>query len=783
MMGTPTDTDPALRMAPAPGPVDGAPGNPVAAPAHDGGSVAVLRPGDTVWRLARAERATVLVDAANYYGALREAMKQARHTILIAGWDIDSRCPLVGPTGEARDGLPAMLGPFLAALVERRPDLKIKLLLWDYSVLYALERELLPALSLQWGTPPQIELCLDDEVAFGASHHQKIAVIDDALAFSGGLDLTIRRWDTPAHKPVNPHRVDPRDETYPPFHDVQMMVDGEAAGALADLFRARWANAACEDLPPREVAPRDAAAPSARPTALWPRGVVPDFTGVPVGVARTSGSFDGQPEVREVERLFEAMIGRAERCIYIENQFLTQLGLAQHLAERLRARPALEVVILGPRTHHTWLEHRTMLAGRIRFMTLLREAGVADRVRLVYPHVGTKRTPQADVMVHAKVMIVDDTVLRIGSANLCNRSMGTDSECDLAIEGRDEASRAAIRSVRDRFLAEHLDATEQQVASAMAGGSIFAALDKLANRGRQLLPIEDGVLAEGEGLPQIEAVADPSRALGTAMLLADFTAEDGTPHGMPLWLRIALVMVPLVLLAVVWRYTPLSGFLHPEAFSASMQNASGAWGPLLALGLFMVLGLIAFPVNVLIVATAAAFGLWPGLLYAAVGALVSAFLTYLVGRKVGPGVLRKLLGPRINRISRSIARNGIMAVTMVRLMPIAPFTLVNLVAGAIRIPLLDYMIGTALGLAPGLILMTALGDRLLRIMTDPSARDILGFVVVLVAWGGVSYGLQSLVSWYRRRNAAAEAKRDGAEADAEHAASSRDAARDVAKAA
>lgn len=734
----PAGQDAPRPTTPHPGPETGAPPAPL------------LQPGRNVWRLAPARRAAVLVDAANYYGALREAMKRARETILIAGWDIDSRTPLVGPEGEPRDGLPATLGPFLAALVERRPQLKVKLLLWDYSMLYAMERELLPALRLQWNTPQQIELCLDNDVAFGASHHQKIAVVDDALGFSGGLDLTIRRWDTPEHKPDNPHRVDPRDEGYPPFHDIQMMVDGEAAASLGEIFRSRWSRAACEDLPPLE--PRPETAPD-----LWPRHVTPDFQQVEVGIARTEGSFEGQPEIREVERLFEDMIGSAERSLYIENQFLTHLGLAQRLAERLHEKPALEVVILGPRTHHTWLEHRTMLAGRIRFMEVLREAGLEDRVRLLYPQSGKGRGHQADVMVHAKLMIVDDRLLRVGSANLCNRSMGTDSECDLVVEARDAATRTAIRAVQNRLLAEHLGATPQRVEEARRDGALFAALDALRGGSHQLLPIQDGRLAEGEALPPIEAVADPARALGSAILLADFTAEDGTPHGMPLWLRILLVAAPIALLGLAWHYTPLSNLLNPETFSASMQNANGAWGPVLALTLFMVLGLIAFPVNVLIIATAAAFGLWPGLLYAAVGAMVSAFLTYLVGRKVGTGMLRKLVGPRINRISRAISRNGIMAVTMVRLMPVAPFTLVNLVAGAIRIPLLDYMVGTALGLAPGLVLMTALGDRLLRIMTDPSATDILGFVVMLLAWGGLSWGLQSLVAWFRRRQNQAEA--------------------------
>jgi phospholipase D1/2 len=704
----------------------------------------LLMPGHNVWRVEQAGRAAVLSDAATYYGALRQSMLKAETSILIAGWDIDSRTPLYGAEGPPEDGLPPLLGAFLAALSERKPHLRIKLLLWDYSVLYALERELLPGLTLHWNTPARVELCLDDEVPLGASHHQKIVCIDDRLAFSGGLDLTIRRWDTPAHALHNPFRLDPKDEPYPPFHDVQMVVDGEAAGAVADLFRDRWSRSACECIPPREPAP-----PGARD--LWPQRVTPDFRDVPIGLARTQPAMEDVAEVREVEHLFVDMIGAAERVIYAENQFYTNLHLAALLAARMRQQPELRVVLLGPRTHHTWLEHRTMLAGRIRFMTLLREEGVADRVRLLYPEVGDRRGETADVMVHAKVMIVDDRLLRIGSANLCNRSMGTDTECDLVVEGRDDATRQAIRQVRDRMLAEHLGVPPQRVTAAIDQGGIFTALDKLSSRGRRLRPIEDGELAEGEGMPQVEAVADPRRPLTEGTLLADFGEEDSASGGgMALWLRIALVVLPIAILGAAWRYTPLSELMNPQAFSDSMQ-AGGAWGPLLALGLFMVLGLIAFPVNVLIVATAAAFGIWPGLLYAAVGAMVSAFLTYLVGRKMGPRLLRKIIGPRINKVSRSIARNGIMAVTLVRLMPVAPFTLVNLVAGAIRIPLLDYMVGTALGLAPGLILMTALGDRLLRIMTDPSPRDIIGFVVVLVVWVGLSFGLQSLIKWFRRR--------------------------------
>ena len=199
--------------------------------------------------MARADRAAVLIDAAAYYGTLRKALLEAKHSIYIIGWDVDSRTPLVGPSGEPDDDLPRELGPFLTALVERRPDLKISILLWDYSLFFTSEREAMPSLALRWKTPPQIDLCLDDAIPLGSSHHQKIVVIDEALVFSGGLDLTIRRWDTCAHDPSCKYRVDPAGKPYNGFHDVQIMVDGEAAKAMTDLARQRWARAAVEELP------------------------------------------------------------------------------------------------------------------------------------------------------------------------------------------------------------------------------------------------------------------------------------------------------------------------------------------------------------------------------------------------------------------------------------------------------------------------------------------------------------------------------------------------------
>jgi len=698
---------------------------------------AVLRPGVNTWRVEPARRAAVLVDAAAYYGALRAAMRRARHSITIIGWDIDSRTPLVGPQGVPDDGLPAQLGDFLCALVRDEPQLSIRLLLWNYSLLYALERESLPLLTLQWSTPRQIELCLDDEIPVGSSHHQKIVVIDDAVAFVGGLDLTIRRWDTSAHAPANEHRVDPSGVLYPPFHDVQMMVDGPAAVALAALARWRWERATDEAPLPVPVA-----------NDPWPDAVAPDFRDIAVGISRTLPSYPGEREVREVEALFEDMIETAETTIYIENQFLTCTRLAMRLAARLQAVPGLEAVIVGPHIHNSWIEHRAMVSGRVRFIATLRAAGVGDRIRLLHPRTSHDGVT-TDTMVHSKLMIVDDRLLRIGSANLCNRSMAVDSECDLTIEAADDADRAAITAVRNRLLAEHCGTGVEEMARRISAcGSVRAAVDALAHGKRCLQPIDDGGTFGDDGAWSFATVADPHRPLlGAGLIERALGSVTARWRGL---LRLAPVVLAAVLLVLAWRTTALAEWTRPDLLQGALQDIGNqGLAPLLVIGLFVLAGLVMFPVTVLIAATAAAFGAWPGVAYAGAGALASAMITYFIGRGLGETILRDAMGPRLGRIRGAIARRGIIAVTSIRLVPIAPFTLVNLAAGAARIPIVDYAVGTALGLAPGLITLSALGDRIMPIFRAPSLLDVSILIAVVVAWIALSIGLQALVM--RRR--------------------------------
>lgn len=729
----------------------------------------LFQPGRTVWKIERARRAAMLVDGAAFFAAAREAFLQARRTIFIVGWDIDSRTELVGEEPPT-DGFPTNLAAFLTELAKRRPELQIHLLLWDYSLVYAHEREPLPRLSLNWQMPPQVTFCLDSTVPFGSSQHQKLVVVDDALAFSGGLDLTIRRWDTSRHDPDNKRRVDPSGEPYRPFHDVQMMVDGEAARALALLARARWCHA-------------NGGEPEVRPEGQpWPESVKPDFTDVDMAIARTQPRYHREEEVREAEALFVESIARAERTIYVENQFMTSGVVAAALAQRLRKRPQLEVLMVAPRSHDSFVERRTMRNGRIRFWRTVQAAG-GDRVRLVYPSIA-QNGQSTYTMIHSKIMVIDDWFLRVGSANLNNRSMGADTECDLAIEAATAAERATVTRLRDRLLGEHCGVSGEEVATALAReGSIVRVADRLCGNGHCLTAIDDGQPDRTVFARLAERIADPARPLRLGRLAGRFlprllfhgsrtvgrrlakredrraarareleaarsnasAGEEGL-LGKP-GLLVAGALALIVLLTLAWQFTGLKDLAQPDQIRELLEGSEGEpWALGVVVGLFLLGGAVAFPVTILILATAAVFGPWWGMLYAAAGVAASAGVMFVIGARFGQSVPKRLLGKRWEKIRDRLQRRGLLAMVALRVVPVAPFSLVNLAAGAASIRLVDFALGTLIGMGPGIAAIALMGDRIVKVLADPSAGQIAVLALCVAGWIGLSFAAQAVVS-------------------------------------
>ena len=718
----------------------------------------ILVEGDTCWRRARAERAAVLVDAAEYFAALRASLLKAQRSVFILGWELHSRTRIEGAT-RANDGAPAAIGPLLKWLLKHRPQLEIRILLWNHPVLYAIHRELFPRSIFGLRKTRHVEILLDSHLPVGASHHEKLVIIDDNVAYCGGIDLTLRRWDTTAHHPAEPRRRHGTSKPYTPTHDVQMVVDGAAAAALGERARARWDHAGGHECAP--LAPHGDA---------WPGHVQPDFTGVDVGVMRTIAALEERTsDVREVERSTIAALSHAERFVYIENQYITSKIACDALNARMRAAPDLEAVVVTSHDAGGWLEAEVMGVGRQRFMEAFDEVELSERIRFVSPTVvGEEQLP---IHVHAKVLVVDDRFIRIGSSNLNNRSMGFDTECDLGVEAENDEQRRAIAAVRNRLIAEHWGSDASAVEQALATqDSTLRALADLpavpvystaSRTGRRhltpwrrsarvpakriVVPLQREPTA---GVELVVQLGDPERAVSAAELTALATDSIRPLGNAPLAIG-ALVLVVLVagLAATAFGLVDVG----PSLVDGLRALGESPWRIPVVLAAFVIGSLMVVPILAMIGATVLALGPVLGFVCSALGVLLAASTTFGVGRLVGREPLRKWLGTRLDMVEKQFANRGIVAIALIRKVPIAPFTIVNMLIGAVGIRYRDFIIGTALGMIPGIAAFAFVSDRAVRAWREPTTENVVVTVAAVLAWIGIVLLVQRVFNRHTKR--------------------------------
>ncbi len=456
----------------------------------------LLRPGRNCWRVETAARFAFIVDGADYFVFLRKALLKARRSILLVGWDFDTRIAFGDGGG---DGGPERLGEFILWLADRSPALEIRLLRWDVGAFKAMFRGNTLWTVLRWKAHPRITLKLDAKHPLAGAHHQKIAVIDDSIAFCGGIDITMQRWDTREHLDDDPRRIGPGGRPEDPWHDAASAFDGDAARALGDLARARWQAATGVALRPCEDC-----------HDCWPGGLEPTFTGMRLGIARTIPQMDGVEPVHESEAAWVDMIRGAKRMIYAESQYFASRRVAHAIAVRLSEEDPPEIVIVNPLSADGWLEPLAMDTARARLVQALRRIDRHDRLRIFHP----QTAGGAPIYVHAKVMVADDRVLRVGSSNFNNRSMRLDTECDVILSA-DEPGNAhladEIARLRDDLLAEHLGVPPAVVTEKIAEtGSLIATVEALRGKGRSLVPYEIPELSDFEEWLAENEILDPN---------------------------------------------------------------------------------------------------------------------------------------------------------------------------------------------------------------------------------------------------------------------------------
>ena len=458
---------------------------------------------DGVWRYVHAEKARVIIDAADYFSIMQAAMLKARYRILLIGWDFDTRIHLA--EGRSwyqkgwKDKYPKRLGSFIAWLTRHNKTLEIRILKWSFGFFKFAVRGSMWMDLVRWARHRRIDFKFDRAHPVGGSHHQKIAVLDSSLAVCGGIDMTVKRWDTRDHPPEGDYRKTPRGKPYGLWHDATMMLEGKVAETLGLLGRDRWIKAGGTPLlpikPPKQ--------------SLWPEGLEPMFENVEVGIARTRAAHADWKELREIEALFLRHIRRAKRFIYAESQYFASRVIAEAILERMQEDRPPEIVIVHPAHADGWLEQQAMDHARASLVSCIEEADTKHCFSLWTPY--TDDTP---IYVHAKIMIVDDEIVRIGSANMNNRSMGLDSECDVFIDAArpgNEHCADAIRNLRVDLLGEHVGMSVDEVAAAVdLHGSMADMIDHAQTRdGRNLRRYHPPDLSSAEDTLARSAFLDP----------------------------------------------------------------------------------------------------------------------------------------------------------------------------------------------------------------------------------------------------------------------------------
>ncbi len=473
--------------------------------------------GKTCHVLSAFDRARVLVDAESYYSAFCQAALRARRHIYISGWQFDTQARLLRPDPAAPPPHPIELLPFLNHLCEVTPALEVYVTAWDYSVVYALEREWLQKLKFDFQSHSRVHFEYLSHPEAGGCHHQKLAIIDGRVAFVGGLDLCDSRWDTRRHTKNDPARVDTHGKPYKPFHDIQVGLEGPVVSTLEQIFLDGWRMAG--GLSPEKATGRNGATQAARSpddddSLLGEAGVA--LGGRRVAVSRTEWT-EGAQIIGEIQALLERAILDAERLIYIETQYFTSKAMAEALYYRLAdpARSKLQVVLVMPDGADSPKED-FVLGNRQRSVRRF----VADvarhfghEFRLLMSSEATGDAPCPATFIHSKLMIVDDELLTIGSANFTNRSMRIDREVNVAWQAQLEQGEDAaqltdgIRALRASLLAEHAGVEDDDRFRDIDG--LIERIDGVCGMGNCKLRCQ-AVPAPEDDDPLLIAIFDPS---------------------------------------------------------------------------------------------------------------------------------------------------------------------------------------------------------------------------------------------------------------------------------
>ncbi|MBU6374760.1 MAG: hypothetical protein KGQ59_02080 [Bdellovibrionales bacterium] len=423
------------------------------------------------WRFGQAASWEELWDASQYFDRFSELVEDAEHWVLIVGWQLDSRLPLLRPNRLDPLQPPAYetLREKLLRLCQSRPHLRFYLLLWDHPSFYIPQREWLQ--TRVWEElHPHVHLVFDSRHSFGVSHHEKIVMIDGRFALTGGVDLCADRWDSPQHLVRDPRRsLDRHHEVHGPYHELGVQVSGPICSLIHQHLRRRWRLLSTIPFPDPMIA-------------------LPEHTpeqGHRVWLSRTRSSVDPgeshHPIVREIEFLFRDLILNAQSEIWMEGQYFWSRHVASALQQRIqRATTPLKITLILADLSNLKMLAARMSGYQAQLLAELERAALkkTDLVRLQVYRPYTKSRP---IYVHSKLLLTDDQFISIGSANFSARALRMDSELMLTFEATNENEKKHIARFK-KNLSRHWDSLSLSKVDSITEATMITQRDPVLSR-------------------------------------------------------------------------------------------------------------------------------------------------------------------------------------------------------------------------------------------------------------------------------------------------------------
>lgn len=656
-------------------------------------------------------------DGEAYFHAFIHACAQARHSIYILGWDLHTQTQLQ-PRHEDSTQDWTLLA-FLQRILHMTPELHIHLLTWRPAPLYIMERERLQNFKFTGWTHPRLHFRADSRHPLGGSHHQKVVVVDDQLAFVGGIDLTIRRWDSCRHGALDPLRKDPEGHYYQPYHDTQLGISGPAALQLAWLFRERWRQLTHEKLRPVDA--------ELVPITLDAHDAIARFRNAPVSISVTDPGFRKAQATLEIAELYKDLLWSAEKYVFIETQYLTSRHLVEVLCDVLSRPMPPDIFIILPERLGPWLEKKTMTHLQALALTEIMNHDHKGKLRILYPFDRELLPIYKYVTVHSKLMVVDDCFLTLGSANLNNRSMGLDTECNVTIDARDQPHlQAAIRQALAFIIAHYANHRRDY---ALRKIEHAASLTPLIESLRMISPYKHLAdftirLAPEDFIPWVDAQwldMDQPTSMELALDRWGRTLEAvQRPLKIPSRV-LTFVLTGLAAVSIaashVWMVQPLQ--------ESPWHGVTIQFSGLLLIPLLYLLAYLVFaPINLLILVAAGFFPSLEALPYIVLAVIIFVSLAYAAGRTLG-----RIFFPALHK---ALEKDDLAALCLLQTMPIAPHMLVNAAAGAAGVPFLRFLLLTLIGMIPGCVMLALFQRTVIQLFVDPSWSSAWPLLILLV---------------------------------------------------